>query len=323
MSLTGYLEAKQKLVGKLTRIPELDKTLTKEGYSADAAAVGAALSEKVPISHLNDKNNPHGVTAAQAGADAAGTAETVTARHNVAVDSHNDIRLLIDGLTSRLNALANCDDTTLDQMAEVVEYIKANRELIDSITTSKVSVTDIVDNLTTNVADKPLSAAQGIALKVLIDELSIVHGTHEANKNNPHGVTAVQAGAAPAIESADYAGCYYRMVGGETEWINPPMMTGTEYRTTERYEGKPVYVQTFFIEALPNAAVQTYSISSVGARSIVRCYGRTNDVMSRTMPFELTEARNSLACDRSKIYIKTTTDESMIGAYITVHYTKE
>lgn len=28
------------------------------------------------------------------------------------------------------------------------------------------------------------------------------------------------------------------------EWVNPPMILGTEYRTTERYLGKPVYVKT-------------------------------------------------------------------------------
>lgn len=34
--------------------------------------------------------------------------------HNTATDAHNDIRLLVDGLTNRLNALADSDDTTLD-----------------------------------------------------------------------------------------------------------------------------------------------------------------------------------------------------------------
>ena len=43
-------------------------------------------------------------------------------------------------------------------------YIKSNKTLIDAITTSKVSVSDIVNNLTTNVANKPLSAAQGVVL---------------------------------------------------------------------------------------------------------------------------------------------------------------
>ena len=43
------------------------------------------------------------------------------------------------------------------------------------------------------------------------------------------------------VESADHPGCYYRMVGSVVEWFNPPMLLGVEYRTTERYLGKPVY----------------------------------------------------------------------------------
>ena len=49
------------------------------------------------------------------------------------------------------------------------------------------------------------------------------------------------AGLAPALESEDYPGCYYRVVDGETEWLNPPMIAGVEYRTTERFGGKVVY----------------------------------------------------------------------------------
>ena len=44
-----------------------------------------------------------------------------------------------------------------------------------------------------------------------------------------------------ATESADYPGCYYRTVNGATEWLNPPLQLDVEYRTTERYQGKPVY----------------------------------------------------------------------------------
>lgn len=91
--------------------------------------------------------------------------------HNVDTVSHEDIRLLISNLTTRLNALANSTDTDLDQMAELVTYIKDNRGLIEQITSGKVSVTDIVNNLTTNVSNKPLSAAQGVVLKGLIDAL--------------------------------------------------------------------------------------------------------------------------------------------------------
>lgn len=106
------------------------------------------------------------------GADKSGTADTKVSTHNTNETAHNDIRLLIEGLTTRLNTLANSTDEDLDQMAELVAYIKANKQLIDGITTSKVSVADIIDNLTTSVSNKPLSAKQGVALKSLIDGLS-------------------------------------------------------------------------------------------------------------------------------------------------------
>ena len=93
--------------------------------------------------------------------------------HNTNKEAHNDIRNLITGLTNRLNALADSDDTTLDQLSEIVAYIKNNKTLIDGITTSKVNVADIVNNLTTNVTNKPLSAAQGMALKALIDAITV------------------------------------------------------------------------------------------------------------------------------------------------------
>ena len=111
--------------------------------------------------------------ATEVGADASGTAVTKVSEHNTAADAHSDIRLLVQGLTARLNTLADSDDDTLDQMSEIVAYIKSNKTLIDAITTQKVSVADIVDNLTTNVTNKPLSAAQGVALKALIDGITI------------------------------------------------------------------------------------------------------------------------------------------------------
>ena len=110
--------------------------------------------------------------------------------HNVDTTAHNDIRDLISGLTTRLNALANSTDKDLDQMAEIVDYIKSNKSLIDSITTSKVSASDIVNNLTTNVTNKPLSAAQGVAIKALIDALEdVVDG--KADEEHSHAIADV------------------------------------------------------------------------------------------------------------------------------------
>ena len=137
---------------------ELDTTLKEAGKAADAKAVGDALSTLTE--------------------EIVTTSESKVSAHNTGTDSHSDIRLLIQGLTDRLNALADSDDTTLDQLSEIVAYIKSNRSLIEAITTSKVSVADIVDNLTTNVANKPLSAAQGVALKALIDAIEVPSDDH-------------------------------------------------------------------------------------------------------------------------------------------------
>lgn len=97
--------------------------------------------------------------------------------HNSSSTAHDDIRTLVSNLTTRLNALADSDDTTLDQLSEIVAYIKSNKNLIDGITTSKVNVSDIIDNLTSTATNKPLSAKQGTVLKGLITDLvSIVDG---------------------------------------------------------------------------------------------------------------------------------------------------
>lgn len=112
-------------------------------------------------------------TAEQVGADAKGTANTAVSTHNTATDAHNDMRLELKDINDRLNAFFDSDDKTLDELSEIVAYITSNKALIDSITTSKISVEDIINNLTTNVANKPLSAAQGVALKALIDAIKV------------------------------------------------------------------------------------------------------------------------------------------------------
>ena len=112
------------------------------------------------------------ITAEKVGADSSGTAETKVSEHNASEAAHADIRELITNLATRLNALADSDDTTLDQLSEIVAYIKSNRSLIENITTKKVNVDDIVDNLTSSVTNKPLAAKQGKVLKELIDTLT-------------------------------------------------------------------------------------------------------------------------------------------------------
>ena len=121
--------------------------------------------------------------------------------HNTSTSAHSDIRSLITNLTNRLNALANSTDEDLDQMAEIVAYIKANKSLIDSITTSKVNVSDIVDNLTTSSSTKVLSAKQGVALKGLIDTLQTALDALESEFDGHGHVIADVSGLQTALDN--------------------------------------------------------------------------------------------------------------------------
>ena len=47
-------------------------------------------------------------------------------------------------------------------------------------------------------------------------------------------------------------GRYQGGTWGAWEWVNPPMQLGVEYRTTERYQGKPVYVKVVDCGNMPN-----------------------------------------------------------------------
>lgn len=164
-------------------IPELDSGANIAAHNESAEAhmdIRMRLDAiKVPtkLSELSGDSTHRTVTdsekSAWSGKENAGVAAGLVNAHNVGGDAHNDIRLLIEGLNTRLNAVANSSDVNLDQLAELVAYIKANRSLIEQVTTNKVSVSDIINNLTTNVSNKPLSAAQGVALKALIDAITV------------------------------------------------------------------------------------------------------------------------------------------------------
>lgn len=103
-------------------------------------------------------------------------ADGAVSAHNLSTDAHNDMRLLLQDLSARINAVLDSDDETLDELSEIVACIKSNKDLLGAVTSAKVSIVDIVNNLTTNVSSKPLSAAQGVALKALIDAVRPISG---------------------------------------------------------------------------------------------------------------------------------------------------
>lgn len=157
---------------------------------------------------------------------------------------------------------------------------------------------------------------------------------HSDDRSNPHGVTAAQAGAAPAgyglgadsvsVDSWDDAtkNGYYKSSKGtpdgdgnywhgivvnysgvlcnqlvwktwgtgsvmatrrinnsipeEWEWLDPPMAAGVKYRTTQRYQGKPVYTKLIDCGTLPYNTRKNVSYGETGI-TVIRIAASTND----------------------------------------------
>lgn len=84
--------------------------------------------------------------------------------------------------------------------------------------------------------------------------------------SNVGSLTASDVGAAPATEDVSYPGCYYRIVDKVKEWINPPMVSGEEYRTTERFDGKVVYTRLVNCGEMTSGSSVTFAESVTAIR---------------------------------------------------------
>ena len=221
-------------------------------------------------------------TAVEVGADASGTAEAKVSVHNTAVDAHSDIRLLVQELTTRLNTLADSDDDTLDQMSEIVAYIKSNKSLIDAITTQKVSVTDIIDNLTTNVANKPLSAAQGVALKALIDGITIPEAL-------PNPQKLIFTGAVTAEYDGSTQQTIYIPKGRGSDSYTLPIMSDTQLGGGKAVEKTDEDVPVAVDSSTGQLFVPTYPENTGGSADIPRQ--------------EMQDTDTTITLDPNKLYV--------------------
>ena len=73
--------------------------------------------------------------------------------------------------------------------------------------------------------------------------------------------------------SDGYPGCVAqrKMIDGAFkpwEWVNPPMQLGVEYRTTERWSGRPVYKKNVDFGTLPTGTTKAVSIGAENIRDV-------------------------------------------------------
>lgn len=166
----------------------LNTTISNEVTRAKNAesSLSTTISNEITRaeSALNTTISNEVTRAKKAESDLSSSIQTSVSSHNTSTTAHDDIRTLINNLTTRVNAVADSEDVDLDQLSEIVAYIKSNRSLIDNVTTSKVSVSDIIDNLTSTSANKPLSANQGRVLNTSITSLTTKLNNHIDSLSN-------------------------------------------------------------------------------------------------------------------------------------------
>lgn len=105
------------------------------------------------------------------------------------------------------------------------------------------------------------------------------------------------------------------------EWENPPLEGDAEYRTTERYDGEPVYVRTVGFGSMPNNRAEYVTIAK--NLNIISVDGYATD-NKYTIPLSVMKTISSIYYNKENgsFYISTNADSSKYTAELLVKYTK-
>lgn len=166
-----------------------------------------------------------------------------------------------DELQSQINALQSQLNSILGMADDDYIHQYSGEEIDAGITAAGGAVRyDLAQSLTTaqQAQARENIGADAVQGAVRYDQAQSLTTAQQAQARG--NIAAMQG-----ISSSDYPGCYYVLNGSNVEWVNPPLALGVEYRTTERYLGKPVYIRLEEVAALPNNTILT--VSNVGVPS--------------------------------------------------------
>ena len=207
----------------------VDKTLELSGVAADAAAVGDALKLKAPASAIGTNKVFSKLTDI-------GIKEFPTTMKAVAAAMPNNSTLMLDSRDIISDGVNEISDLGLTHQGMYM-FMKGN-------TTARLSLLHIY------------STTSG--------------STCYMNYGGYAMTTDVVTWIIGERQDGTYPDCRWRTAAdGVGEWINPPMVAGTEYRTTERWNGKPVYTQLVNFGALPDNTTKSVTVTASGVTDVV------------------------------------------------------
>lgn len=133
----------------------------------------------------------------------------------------------------------------------------------------------------------------------------------------------------PVMASPDQMNVVFRRYcygGSFSEWEieNPPMALGTEYRTTERWNGEPLYTKLVNIGAIPNTDskyvtdILPMNIKPLSISGIAR--GGTNN--THGLPLPTRHIHVSVDGEWGSVYVSSDSDYSNYTGFLIVKYAK-
>ena len=125
-----------------------------------------------------------------------------------------------------------------------------------------------------------------------------------------------------STEATVYERQYFGGFWREWECVNPPMHEGVEYRTKERYLGKPVYTKIVYLGALPNATVKEVA-HGAGASTIIRCLGHLSHGINIPYLHHSDAGWVGIYAGTQKVVITTGSDQSDRTGYAQIWYIKD
>lgn len=128
------------------------------------------------------------------------------------------------------------------------------------------------------------------------------------------------SGCRPCVVYNTYRGHGVGWLGWE--WENPPMVFGSEYRTTNRWMGKVVYKKLIDFGTLPNSTTKNLSLN-MASYQVIKLEMQATNGNETFCEIGGHAYSGTIFVYDGKLQVRTTSDLSSFNAYITVWYTKD
>lgn len=218
-------------------------SIEQGGTGANNAADALVNLGAAPVEHLDDTNNPHGVTALQVGLGnvdntsdmdkpvSTAQAEAIADAKKAGTDAQGDI----DAHVADTN---NPHGVTIEQIGAAPSgygYGGAPILLSSTLLRSDVELEAVLEPIFSEMAVFRTKLIQFVGYPDNSDYSWF--GILSKSSNNYGSLFAHSAyNKGQMISKAKVGGTWQ-----PCEWMNPPTQAGVEYRTTERFNGQPVY----------------------------------------------------------------------------------